>query len=208
MISLKYLYAKFFKLVLRGKCVINSNCDKSAVIMSGANFVNSSLGQCSYVGYDSEIINPDIGKFCSIANYVFIGGAEHPMQWVSTSPVFQNAKHSGPTKRFAKHNLPASKRTIIENDVWIAHGAIIKAGVKIGNGAVVGAGAIVTKDVPPYAIVAGNPAKIIKYRFDEKTIQGLLNSQWWILSEEKLKSVASFVKEPEKFIEALRRNEI
>lgn len=205
MMSLKYLYAKFFKLILRGKCVVNCKCDKSAVVMSGVNFVNSTLGKCSYVGYDSEIINTDIGNFCSIANYVFIGGAEHPMQWVSTSPVFQNVRHSGPTKRYAKHGLPKSKRTVIENDVWIAHGAIIKAGVKIGNGAVVGAGAIVTKDVPPYAIVAGNPAKIIRYRFDEDIIQGLLKTEWWNLPDDKIQSVACLAKEPENFIEAINK---
>lgn len=203
MMSLKYLYAKFFKIVLRGKCVINSNCDKSAVVMSGVSFVNSTLGKYSYVCYDCEIVNTDIGRYCSISDHVFIGGAEHPMQWVSTSPVFQNVRHSGPTERFAKLNLPSSKRTIIENDVWIAHGAIIKAGIKIGNGAVVGAGAIVTKDVPPYAIVAGSPAKIIKYRFEENVIQGLLKTKWWNLSDEKIQVVAHLAKEPEKFIEAL-----
>ena len=169
--------------------------------------MNSSLGKYSYVCYDCEIVNTDIGAYCSISDHVFIGGAEHPMQWVSTSPVFQNVGHSGPTKRFAMHNLPASKRTIIENDVWIAHGAIIQAGVKIGNGAVVGAGAIVTKDVPPYAIVAGSPAKIIKYRFDEMTIQGLLKTRWWNLPEEELESVAGLAKEPKKFIEALSKKD-
>lgn len=204
MVSLKYLYGKFVKKILRGGCITASKVDKTAKILSGVSFVNSSLGKYSYVCYDCEIVNTDIGGYCSISDHVFIGGAEHPMQWVSTSPVFQNVRHSGPIKRFAKHNLPASKRTIIENDVWIAHGAIIKAGVKIGNGAVVGAGAIVTKDVPPYAIVAGCPAKVIKYRFDENIIQGLLKTQWWNLSEEKLESAAGFAKEPEKFIEALR----
>ena len=208
MASLKYLYGKFVKKILRGGCVTASTVDKTAKILSGVSFVNSSLGKYSYVCYDCEIVNTDIGGYCSISDHVFIGGAEHPMQWVSTSPVFQNVKHSGPTKRFAMHNLPASKRTLIGNDVWIAHGAIIKAGVKIGNGAVVGAGAIVTKDVPPYAIVAGNPAKVIRCRFDEKTIQDLLNTQWWNLPDEKIKSVAGFAKDPEKFIEALSKNEI
>ena len=86
-------------------------------------------------------------------------------------------------------------------------GSFIKQGVTIGDGAVVGMGAVVTKSVPPYAIVGGNPAKIIRYRFDDATIQELLNSKWWLLSDEKLALCAPFIKEPVKFLAKIKEVE-
>ena len=83
---------------------------------------------------------------------------------------------------------PTSKGNInIENDVWIGAYSTIMSGVKIGNGAVIGASSVVTKDIPPYAIVAGNPAKIIKYRFTEEQIVSLLKIEWWNWDEYKIK---------------------
>lgn len=203
MMSLKYLYGKFFKKVLRGKCVINSNIHKSAKINSGATIVDSSIGRYSYTCYDDEIINCEIGQFCSISDDVVIGGAEHPMEWVSTSPVFQNVKHSGPKKRFAKLNFLGIPRTYIGNDVWIGKKVIVKAGVRIGDGAVVGAGSVVTKDVPPYAVVAGVPAKIIKFRFDEDTVNRLIASTWWEMSDEDLMDNSKFFDNPKEFLKIL-----
>ena len=133
-----------------------------------------------------------------------IGGAEHPMEWVSTSPVFQNVKHSGPKKKFANFDFEGVRRTFVGNDVWIGKRVIIKAGIKIGDGAVIGAGSVVTKDVPPYAVVAGVPAKVIKYRFDEKTISDLLESEWWDLSDEHLQKHAHLIKQPEAFIKHIK----
>lgn len=203
MVSLKYLYGKFFKKIIRGKCIINSNIDKTAKINSGATIVDSTIGRYSYTCYDDEIVNCEIGQFCSISDEVIIGGAEHPTKWASTSPVFQNVKHSGPNKKFAMFDFEGIKRTIIGNDVWIGKRAIIKAGVRIGDGAVIGSGAVVTKDVPPYAVVAGVPAKILKYRFDEATITEFLKVRWWDLTEEKLQSVAHFVNQPIDFLKVL-----
>lgn len=203
MISLEYLYGKFFKKVIRGKCVINSDIHKTAKINSGATIVDSSIGRYSYTCYDDEIVNCEIGQFCSISDEVVIGGAEHPMDWVSTSPVFQNVKHSGPKRKFAEFGFEGIKRTIIGNDVWIGKRAIIKAGVHIGDGAVVGSGSVVTKDVPPYAVVGGVPAKVIKYRFDETTIDRLLKSKWWDLSDDQLLKYARHIKEPKDFLNKL-----
>lgn len=202
---LLYYYSKFFKKILRGKCVINSQIHKTAKINSGATIVDSTIGRYTYTCYDDEIVNCEIGQFCSISDDVIIGGAEHPINWVSTSPVFQNVKHSGPKKRFAKHEFDGILRTVIGNDVWIGKRAIIKAGVKIGDGAVVGAGAVVTKDVPPYAIVAGVPAKIIKYRFDEDTIAQLLKTKWWNLSDEELEKRAGNITNVHEFLMDLER---
>lgn len=201
--DLSYLYGKFFKKIVRGKCIINSQIDKTAKINSGANIVNSTIGRYSYTCYDDEIVNCEIGSFCSISDEVIIGGAEHPMAWVSTSPVFQNVKHSGPRRKFAKFDFEGIKRTTIGNDVWIGKRAFIKAGVKIGNGAVVASCAVVTKDVPPYAVVAGVPAKIIKYRFDEDTIKQLNESCWWDLPDEELLHFAKSIRNPNQFLERI-----
>lgn len=204
--GLLYYYSKFFKKIIRGKCVINSDIHKTAKVNSGATIVASTIGRYSYTCYDDEIVNCEIGQFCSISDEVVIGGAEHPMSWVSTSPVFQNVKHSGPNKKFSEFDFEGIKRTFIGNDVWIGKRAIIKAGVTVGDGAVVGNGAVVTKDVPPYAVVAGVPAKVIKYRFDDNTIQALLQSEWWDMSDEEIAKYAHLIKDPIAFTKALKDN--
>ncbi len=117
-----------------------------------------------------------IGKFCSIAGSVFLfGGGEHRTDWATTYPfnkIFP--EFSGITGH------PSSKGPVtIGNDVWLASDCRILSGVTVGDGAVIGANALVTEDVPAYAIVGGNPAKVIRYRFDEETRKKLLEIKWW-----------------------------
>lgn len=128
----------------------------------------------------------DIGSFCSIAEDVSIfGGGEHRTDWVTTYPLriaFNEALAH-------KDGHPASKgATRIGNDVWLGYRAIIMSGVTIGDGAVVGAGAVVTRDVPPYAIVGGNPATVRKYRFSPEVINELLEIKWWQWPLEQIKA--------------------
>lgn len=124
-----------------------------------------------------------VGAYCSIAAEVkiFLGG-NHRTDWITTYPfsVFRaSAKHI--------EGHPATNGdVVIGNDVWLGDRAVVLSGVKIGNGAVVGASAVVAKDVPPYAIVAGNPAKTIRYRFSDAEIKILEDIKWWNWSEEKL----------------------
>ncbi len=118
----------------------------------------------------------NIGKYCSISSKVviFLGG-EHRTDFVSTFPFNQFS----PSHRYLEGH-PASRGNVtIGNDVWIGYGSLIVSGVKIGDGAVIGANSVVTKPVPPYAVVAGNPAKIIRYRFSTEIVDRLLAIKWW-----------------------------
>lgn len=199
---IKYYY---FKILLksRGVGLVDSVLGFDSKIESGTSFISSSLGDYSYCGYDCNIVNVDIGRFCSLSNRVVIGGAAHPMHFVSTSPVFLSHKDSVKTK-FSKHDYLPQIRTIIGHDVWVGENVMIKAGVRIGCGAVVGMGAVVTKDVPDYAVVAGNPARIIRYRFQREVIEDLLASEWWELTSEELFKLGRYFDSPGSFLKEIR----
>lgn len=202
--KLSYLYAKLMK-KLRGTCVMRSQIHKTATVYSGTDLIDSSVGRYTYIGYDCNINQTDIGAFCSFSDHIFIGGAEHPIEWASSSAMFMNVRGSGTAKRFAKFDSEVFRRTVIGHDVWIGHGVTVKGGVSIGNGAVVGSGAVVTKNVPPYAVVAGVPAKIIKYRFDTVTIRRLQASEWWKLTDDELRLVGSYVTDPALFLDKVNK---
>ncbi|MCB8822089.1 CatB-related O-acetyltransferase [Microvirga rosea] len=127
-----------------------------------------------------------IGRYCSFADKVeILLGGNHRMDWTTTYP-FSALRELWPTAPQTDDYHTSRGDVTIGNDVWLGSGAIILSGVTVGHGAVIAAQAVVTKDVPPYAIVGGNPAKVIRYRFDEPTIQGLLDSAWWELPREKI----------------------
>lgn len=125
-----------------------------------------------------------IGAFCSIADEVAIfGGGEHNTQWVTTFPLRIALGHEG---AFADGHPATRGPTRIGNDVWIGHGATIMSGVTIGDGAIIGARAVVSRDVPPYGVAVGNPARVVKYRFSPEQIASLLDIAWWEWSIERI----------------------
>lgn len=181
----------------------NSVVHPTAKLESGTSFHSSIMGRYSFCGYDCDIYLADIGSFTSIANGVVLGGARHPMEWVSMSPVFYAGRDSVKAK-FSEHKLDPPERVKIGHDVWIGRSAIVLPGVAVGDGAVIGAGAVVTKSVPPYSVVAGNPARLVRYRFDEETVNKLLSVQWWNLPADELRRLAPYFNEIDHFFEVLR----
>ena len=166
-------------------CTVGDNSILFRSKLEGMNVINrgnlvsdSTLGFATYTGHNVTIKNADIGKFCSLAWNISIGGTNHIYSSVAMySQHHFNRVLSGDTTALV-YDFPNGK---IGNDVWIGSDAIVLRRASVGEGAIVGAGAVVTKDVPPYAIVVGNPARVIKYRFSPEIIEKLLELKWWDL---------------------------
>ena len=197
-ILLKYKSCSCIKLSIYSHVSLHSKLEGHCQIHPHVQF-HGQLGYGSYVGPYSKI-SAHIGRFTSIASYVCTVAGRHAYQapFATTCPMFfsLNPNHSQSGSTFAteqmfeelKFAVPEKQLDVeIGNDVWIGERAMLIGGVHIADGAVVLAGAVVTKDVPPYAIVGGVPAKIIRYRYDEETISFLLQAQWWNNTEDWFK---------------------
>lgn len=168
-----------------------------AKIYGRSRITNSKMGRYCYA-VDAEIRNAELGNFCSIAPGVRIGGlGTHPLNFISTHPAFYSTRGQAGASFAAKTVFPEeSKRVTIHNDVWIGAHVLILDGVSIGNGAVIAAGAVVVKNVPPYAIVGGVPARLIRYRFTNEIMAVLEDLAWWDLPDEKLRDIAFILGRP------------
>ena len=170
-------------------CLIDhtSSVSRKAKVYRGTKVYCSSLGDYSYLGGGSSLVHASVGKFCSIAGDVRIGMGTHTLHNLSTAPIFTE-KHNGTGSSWTESVVDNPFRpVVIGNDVWIGERVMVLGGVTVGDGAIIGAGALVTKDVPPFSVVAGVPARVIKDRFTEPLKETLLKTKWWDLSEEELK---------------------
>ena len=166
----------------KGCCIDGkSKLEKCSHILGNTYILNSNINSYTYVGRNSLVQNTTIGSFCSIANDVFLGLGAHPTEYFSTSPLFYRIHNTFKIKLVDKNSdFKEYKPIIIGHDVWIGARAIVLDGVQVGNGAIIAANAVVTKDVAPYSIVGGVPAKVISYRFSPNKIERLINLQWWL----------------------------
>ena len=184
-----HIYGKAIRSVLEGYNVIHGE------------LYDSYIGYASFVSPNSKLDFCSIGRYCSIGNHVHVIRGNHPSrEWVSTSPCFfSTRKQSGFSYTKKQHFeefkwIDEKKKICVEigNDVWIGDHALIMEGVHIGNGAIIAAGAVVVKDVPDYAIVGGNPAKLIRYRFSEEDIKYLQDLRWWDKDPEIIEKNAGY----------------
>ncbi len=155
---------------------------RNVEVMKGALISDDTIiGEYSYVGFNSFITKATLGRYCSIAANVSIGLGEHIVDNISTSSLFYQNPYS----------ILTEKDCIIGNDVWIGVDSVIRRGIEIGNGAIVGANSFVNKNVPPFAIVAGVPAAVIRYRFSEEQIAKIEESKWWEFDIEDAQAIIS-----------------
>ena len=169
-----------------GSVISNVTSEENAFVYRGCYLSDIEVGRFSYVGMNSRVSRTSIGRFCSIGPQLLCGLGEHPVNFVSTSPVFYSTLKQCGTSFADKNYFEELKNIVIGHDVWIGARVFIRDGVNIGNGVIIGSGSVVVSDLPDYAIVGGVPAKIIKYRFDDDIISKMLEIQWWNWSTEKL----------------------
>jgi acetyltransferase-like isoleucine patch superfamily enzyme len=180
----------------------NVSIGEYVAILHEVHLEQVSLGNFSYVSSNSRLFNVATGNFCSIGRQVQIGLWLHPSKvFVSTYPAFYSNSNIGCPLNFREDKIfdDSVPKTDVGNDVWIGSNAIIPGGIRIGTGAIVAAGSVVVKDVPPYAIVGGNPAKVIRFRFPEDQIEILLASEWWNWPIEKIRQNVAYFSDIEKF---------
>ncbi|KLO22763.1 CatB-related O-acetyltransferase [Marinitoga sp. 1155] len=206
---LKKMYLLYLNFYSKGKIksFINPKTKIGKDIYIGRNCVFfkylNSIGDYTFINDDVRIeFTKYIGKFCSISHHVLIGLGKHPIQFLSTNSIFYSKK-KGYIKEDIYDTLKESGLTKIGNDVWIGAGSLIMSGITIGDGAIIAAGSVVTRDIPPYAIVGGVPAKILKYRFEKDIIDELVESKWWNVDIDILIKNYKYITNPKIFLKRI-----
>ncbi|MFT7036925.1 MAG: acetyltransferase-like isoleucine patch superfamily enzyme [Cyclobacteriaceae bacterium] len=190
--------------------ITKSTIHKTSKVYPFSRIINTTIGSYSYIAYNCVIKNSEIGNFCSIALNVKIGLGYHPLSRISSSPLFYSIKNPLNYSIVKKNSFEDTKNVYIGSDVWIGTGVVILDGIRIENGAIIGANSVVTKNVPPYTVVGGVPAKIIKQRFTQSIIDRLMILKWWDWKKEFLfqeSSVLSFFSSDLTSVNALDRME-
>lgn len=161
--------------------IIKSKLGSWTDIGPRVSIAESEIGDYTYFAGDASAIYSKIGKYCSIASHVRINPGNHPMWRVMQHHLTYRRVQYGLGNENDEEffNWRREDGVEIGHDVWLGHGVIVMPGVKIGMGAVVGSGAVVTKDIPPYSIAVGVPAKVIKKRFDDSIIEKIMSTKWW-----------------------------
>lgn len=184
--------------IISGGCTIGDDCDIMNCVMEEKSELgrrnlirNTSLGKGSYTGTNTIIKQSRIGKFCCISWNVSIGGSNHNYKNVS---LYTDYWHNRTFDAGIEIKEPEKPSVIIGNDVWIGSGCNILEGVTIGNGCVIGAGSVFTKDVEPYSVVVGVPARTIKKRFSDEIIELLEHIEWWNWTDDKIKENIEFLR--------------
>ena len=190
-------------------CIINENTIiEDHVKLRAGSLENSFIGRGTYSYSSTKGLK--IGRFCSIAGGLKVVTRNHPISTVSSWPGLYDTDESWSGIRLnhtikCNEDLKVNDRysCVIGNDVWIGTNVLIKGGVTIGDGSVIGMGSVVVKDVPPYAIVGGNPARIIRYRFNESDIDFLLKLKWWDWPLDKIKKYSNYFDSPSSLRKAI-----
>lgn len=172
----------------------NENCriDTLAKLDRPYRVYNSSINRYSYLSVNSRVSFTEIGSFCSIGPNFLCGWGVHSVNGISTSPTFYSSKSYNGFSLSLIDKIAERKSIVIGNDVFIGSNVTILDGVKVGDGAIIATGAVVVKDVPPFAVVGGIPAKLIRYRFSQEQINKLLTIKWWNWPHEKLQKVEKY----------------
>lgn len=186
---------------------IQSHLDfEPSIRLFGRNSLTAArIGAFTYLSPNANAHKAEIGRYCSIGDRVTLGPTQHPHSWLTTSPVTYKALFdvAGASKPVAVHD--EMRPLTIGNDVWIGSNSAVMGGVTIGDGAIIGYGSVVTKNVPPYAIVGGSPAKLIRMRFDPHTVSALIDFRWWQYDLVRLRGGAVNWSDPARALDTLRK---